>query len=78
MPLDKYLSKEDLAIWKEIEDARAQRRKLQEIAEHLKIPYTTSPSGNESLVKMQDLWDILSDETKLKELLCRLRNKAFW
>lgn len=30
------------------------------------------------VVSMSDLWAIFSDEDKLKELVSRVRNKAFW
>jgi hypothetical protein len=55
-------------------------KSLEEIAKKLNIPYATLTGGsvNGPVILIKDLWEILSDETKLKELVSRVRNKAFW
>jgi hypothetical protein len=72
--MNKYLSPETLQLKKDIEAAKEKRRKMAAIAENLKLP----THGGDSSIYMEDLWEILSDEKKLKEFLSRLNNKAFW
>lgn len=76
-----YCSKEDLDFLEEIKAAREERRRLSEIAQHLNLPcmtVTASGGGSEPYILMKDLWEVLSDEKKLKQFLSRLNNKAFW
>jgi len=56
-------------------------RKLKEIASKLNLPavvLTTGSGGDHVMVSMKDLWELLSDEKKLRELMSRVKNKAFW
>ena len=45
----------------------------QELMEFLEIP-----TGLAGQIKSTDLYDILMDKDKLKVLISKLRNKAFW
>lgn len=80
--MSSYLSKEDLQLLEEMKMARDERRRLSEIAQHLNLPCmavsATSYGDSEPYIKMKDLWEVLSDEKKLKQFLSRLNNKAFW
>lgn len=51
-----------------------------EIANKLNIPSRIEMHhlSYDVVVSVSDLWDILSDDDKLKDLVSRVRNKAFW
>ena len=72
-----YLSKEDLAYLEEMKRLKEEKIMLSEIADQLKLT-TVTTTQNEVLVPMKQLWELLSDEKKCKELLSRVKNKAFW
>lgn len=69
---------------REDEDKEIKRTEfLKELARNLNIPWKFSRSyqyqfGGDIVVSLSDLWDILSDEGRLKDLISRVRNKAFW
>lgn len=81
---DEDLSPEELELYLRMNQEKEERKKLLRIAEQLKIPCMLWGNGHsdrlkgEPAVLIRDLWEILSDETKLKELLSRLKLKAFW
>lgn len=72
-----YLSKEDLEVIEVLKEIKERKRKLSEIAFNLGLPVKAS-NDRGPLIEMQDLWDIISDEKKLKEFVSRAKNKAFW
>jgi hypothetical protein len=82
MDKDNYLDKVELEMMREFEAKREKRRKMQDIAESLKIPYDviTNTISMERIpyIAIEDLVGHLLDETKLKELISRIRLKAFW
>jgi len=72
--------KTNLEISDQLKNVIARNKSLEDIAKNLNLPYFTLMSNVHSgpCISIQDLWDILNDEVKLKELLSRARNKAFW
>lgn len=72
-----YLSKTDLELMELMKAQKNERRRLSEIAHELGIP-TSVPNNSDPFVTMKDLWAILSDEKKFKDLTSRLKLKAFW
>lgn len=63
------------------EERQAWRDKLEkarQLVEVLEIPCRPEPFGNWITVHAHDLYDVLMDEEKLKVLVSKLRNKAFW
>jgi hypothetical protein len=54
-------------------------RKANKWAKFLDIPmWTLNGDDGRGYVNTDDLYDILMDEEKLKVLVAKLRNKAFW
>lgn len=52
--------------------------KAEKLIELLEIPSYKEPFGAWVSVYAHDLYDILMDEEKLKELVSKLKLKAFW
>jgi len=54
--------------------------KYEELAKHLNLPYITLSGfrGGGIYISMEDLYEILSDDEKVRELVSRLKLKAFW
>lgn len=60
-------------------DARESKNdKAKEVMDLLEIPTIPVNAPNWYEIYAMDLYDILMDEEKLKTLISRLRNKAFW
>jgi hypothetical protein len=76
--MDDEENKFHLFMMKTIEANEAEKRKFGDIAINLKLPYTFSNGGTMPMISIKDLWEVLSDEEKLKELLARVRLKSFW
>jgi hypothetical protein len=74
--MNNYLTTQELLILEDLKFKREEKRKLSEIAHHLNLPIINN--SDNVYVPMKDLWELFSDEKKLKELLSRIRNKAFW
>jgi hypothetical protein len=74
---DKYLDRVYLEIQKDVEKAQEKRRKLIELADKLKLPIIYD-KYNQPSITIEALWEILSDETKRKELWSRLNLQVFW
>ena len=71
-----YLDK----IWLEAIEAKEKRKKFLAIAKTLNLPLVTaqdSQSG-QPVVTIEVLWEILSDDKKLQELVSRSKLKEFW
>ena len=66
---------------KETDEEYAERigslRKIYKIMDFLEIPYDFGYDGDEGM-NVRDLYDILMDDEKLRVLVSKLRNKAFW
>lgn len=56
-------------------DHMEERNRMQIIARNLGIPVDTTYSPS---VSMKTLWGILTDEKRLKDLVARVKNRAFW
>ena len=54
--------------------------KYEELAKRLGLPYVIMSGFPEEgiYIPMKDLYDMLSDEKKVRELISRLKLKAFW
>jgi len=77
---DNYLDAATLEYMEELKAKKAECSKLADIANNLKLPYvrSLSPYDNMPYVSMKDLYEFLSDEVKLKELISRIKNKSLW
>ena len=53
-------------------------KKAQALFDFLEIPYHKSIIVDQDHMSVLDLYDILMDEEKLRVLVSKLRNKAFW
>ncbi len=73
----KFTDKEIADFKKKEELIAAERKKYTELADQLGIPNRIDFDRQVS-VKMKDLWEILSDDVRLTELVSRLKMKAFW
>ena len=66
---------------KETDEEYAERigslRKIYKVMDFLEIPYDFGYDGDEGM-NVRDLYDILMDDEKLRVLVSKLRNKAFW
>ena len=66
---------------KETDEQYAERigslRKIYKVMDFLEIPYDFEYDGDEGM-NVRDLYDILMDDEKLRVLVSKLRNKAFW
>jgi hypothetical protein len=71
MVLDGYASAEDVAKHSKLE-------KADELMKLLEIPTIPRNPGCWTELYAIDLYDIFMDEEKLKVLVSKLRNKAFW
>lgn len=63
------------------EQIRAWHDKLQkaeDLIDELEVPYSKDAFGAWVVVYAHDLYDILTDEEKLKKLVSKLKLKAFW
>jgi hypothetical protein len=59
----------------------AEAKKLEGFLDVLDMPFghlTSVNTGEIVFVDAVDLYKILTDEEKLVELICKLKNKAFW
>ena len=66
---------------KETDEEYAERigslRKIYKVMDFLEIPYDFGYDGDEGM-NVRNLYDILMDDEKLRVLVSKLRNKAFW
>jgi len=73
----KFTDKEIADFKKREELIAAEQKKYTDLANKLNIPNSIDFSREVS-IKMKDLWEILSDDARLTELVSRLKMKAFW
>ena len=74
----KKFTDKEIADFKKREDAiYAEQKKYTDLADKLNIPHSVD-FNREVSVKMKDLWEILSNDARLTELVSRLKMKAFW
>jgi len=59
-------------------DAFLEREKMAEVLRLIGIPSRIDYFGASQPPKIEDLYDIIMDEEKLKVLVSKLRNKVFW
>lgn len=62
----------------ENEDLNEHLNKIHHLFDFLEIPYHNSIITGSDHMSVFDLYDILMDEEKLRVLVSKLRNKAFW
>ena len=65
------------------DDCRVEAEKTRQFFDELEIPYvhSTNPAGNKAIsikINGYKLYDILTDEEKMKILVSKLKLKAFW
>lgn len=73
----KFTDKEIADFKKREELIAAEQKRYTDLARKLNIPSNIDINRDIS-VKMKDLWEILSDDVRLTELVSRLKMKAFW
>lgn len=73
----KFTDKEIADFKKKQDSIVAEQNKYTDLANKLGIPNRVD-FDREVSVKMKDLWEILSDDARLTELVSRLKMKAFW
>lgn len=68
------------AMIKKAKDIMAKCKAILSLMDFLEIPYSMGGAFYQSppTINTFDLYDILMDEEKLRVLVSKLRNKAFW
>ena len=72
---------EDLATWEKLrQEYKVKQARTLDLMKFLEIPYTEGLVWQRTppTVSAFTLYDILMDEEKLRVLVAKLRNKAFW
>lgn len=75
LPVKKKLSNQE--VLDRLIARRKLQRKLEDIADELDIPIILDIDKN-PMVYFEELWEIFSDEKKLKDLVSRIKLKTFW